>query len=165
MRFEPPAATCFIFTFKEGFLSRIAHDLRIRVARFWIEVEADRIRAEFDARSLEVETAMKDGRPHDALGPADRDKIRATIANDVLETGRFPTVVFESSSFDGGTIRGSLTLHGTTRSIALPIEKSGNLRKIRWTLHQPDFGIAPYRAALGALKLKPDVIVELTLPE
>lgn len=164
MRLEPPAATCTIFTFKDGFLSRIAHDLRIRVKSFWIEADEQRIRAEFDVRSLEVETAMKDGRPHDALAPADKEKIRATIAGDVLHTTRHPTVSFESESFDADSVRGTLKLHGTSRPLSFRIEKSGGERKIRVTLHQPDFGIEPYRAALGALKLKPDVIVELTLP-
>jgi polyisoprenoid-binding protein YceI len=164
MRLEPPAATCTIFTFKDGFLSRIAHDLRIRVKSFWIEIEGDRIRAEFDARSLEVETAMKDGRPHDALGPADKEKIRATIAGEVLHTSRHPTVSFESDSFDAESVRGTLKLHGASRPLSFRVERAGVQRKIRVTIHQPDYGIEPYRAALGALKLKPDVIVELTLP-
>lgn len=164
MRLEPPAVTCTIFTFKDGLLSRIAHDLRIRVKSFWIEVDEQRIRAEFDVRSLEVETAMKDGHPHDALAPADKEKIRATIAADVLHTSRHPTVSFESESFDAHSVRGTLKLHGTSRPLSFRIEQSGDQRKVRATIHQPDFGIEPYRAALGALKLKPDVIVELTLP-
>jgi hypothetical protein len=33
------------------------------------------------------------------------------------------------------------------------------LRDARITVHQPDFGIRPYRALLGALAVKPDVVV------
>jgi hypothetical protein len=33
------------------------------------------------------------------------------------------------------------------------------------TLHQPDFRIEPYRAALGALKIKPDVRVRVRIPK
>ena len=31
-------------------------------------------------------------------------------------------------------------------------------------LHQPDFGIKPYSAALGALKVKPDILVRVSVP-
>jgi hypothetical protein len=31
-------------------------------------------------------------------------------------------------------------------------------------IHQPDFGIKPYTAALGALKVKPDVLVRVSVP-
>jgi hypothetical protein len=38
----------------------------------------------------------------------------------------------------------------------------------RWVtdlkLHQPDFGIKPFSAALGALKVKPDVIIRVSVP-
>jgi hypothetical protein len=32
-------------------------------------------------------------------------------------------------------------------------------------LHQPDFGIKPFTAALGALKVKPDVVVRVSVPK
>ena len=32
-------------------------------------------------------------------------------------------------------------------------------------LHQPDFGITPYRALLGALRVRADVLVSLSIPE
>jgi hypothetical protein len=31
-------------------------------------------------------------------------------------------------------------------------------------LHQPDFGIKPYSAMLGALRIRPDVRIELSVP-
>jgi hypothetical protein len=38
----------------------------------------------------------------------------------------------------------------------------------RWVaemnIHQPDFGIKPYTAALGALKVKPEVMVRISVP-
>jgi hypothetical protein len=32
-------------------------------------------------------------------------------------------------------------------------------------IHQPDFGIEPYRALGGALRVRPDVSVEFDLPD
>jgi len=31
-------------------------------------------------------------------------------------------------------------------------------------IHQPDFGIKPYSAMLGALKVKPDLVVRCSVP-
>jgi hypothetical protein len=31
-------------------------------------------------------------------------------------------------------------------------------------LHQPDFGIKPFSAALGALRVKPDVMIRVSVP-
>src|SRR4051812_4209200 len=38
MRIDPASAECLVYTFKEGLLSAVAHDLKIRVERFEIEV-------------------------------------------------------------------------------------------------------------------------------
>ena len=58
----------FVYTFKEGFLSAIAHDLLIDVTNFTIKlnvpdtsVQSASVEAEILANSLKIVCAMKDG--------------------------------------------------------------------------------------------------------
>lgn len=54
---------------------------------------------------------------------AERDKhIRSA---DFLSVDKFPTAKFESTSFDGKTLKGDLTLLGVTKSVEIAVEKIG----------------------------------------
>jgi hypothetical protein len=165
-RFDQDSATCRVYTFKEGLLSPVAHDLRLRVTRFAIEV-GEQIEARFDASSLIVETPMKDGREHaSALSEADKLKIADQIRDDVLHSDRYREITFRSSSWaeraDGGfDLSGALTLHGVTRSIVARTVASEGRQRLELALHQPDFGITPFRALMGTLKIRADVRVEI----
>jgi hypothetical protein len=165
-RYDQSSARCSVFTFKDGLLSPIAHDLRLLVQRFTIEIATSLV-ARFDATSLIVDTAMKDGRDNpSALSDADKAKIAGQIRDDVLHSQRYPEVSFVSREqrvrSDGGyDLSGELTLHGVTRPLECKTTLSDGRQRLSLTLHQPDFGIAPYRAMLGTLKIQPDVRIEL----
>ncbi|MEZ4299133.1 MAG: YceI family protein [Polyangiaceae bacterium] len=170
-RFHQDNADVLVFTFKEGLLSAVAHDLQIRVTRFAIDIEPETnaINATFDARSLRVMTAMKDGMPTEALSDGDRRKIEENIVDDVLHSKRFPEIRFTSSSVEedgagGYRVRGTLALHGKTREVTVLSRNDGEGQVMEVKLHQPDWGIQPYSALFGALKIKPDVLVRIALP-
>ncbi len=156
-----------MFTFKQGLLSAIAHDLKLEVVTHEVRVLGDsKVEATFDARSIRVVCARKDEADDPAaLSVSDKKKIEATIAADVLAVKRFPEIRFASTSVEpageGFFVRGDLTLHGVTRSISFTTRTEGARRVAEVTLHQPDFGIVPYRAMLGALRLRPDVRVRI----
>ncbi len=173
--YDQTTATCFVFTFKEGLLSKIAHDLKIRVGTFSLNIDPDAdgsiaMVAEFDARSLVVVNAMKQGREQPAsLSESDKLKIAAQITDEVLHANRHPTVRFVSSKItahDDGShdIRGDLSLHGTTRSIRAQSRREGQHHVSEVTIHQPDYGIKPYKAMMGTLKVQADVRVRLEVP-
>jgi hypothetical protein len=46
----------------------------------------------------------------------------------------------------------------------LAVRREGERLATSVRLHQPDFGIAPYRAMLGALRVKADVVVRASVP-
>jgi polyisoprenoid-binding protein YceI len=170
-RFDATSAECLVFTFKEGLLSAVAHDLAIRVTSFSIDADAAarRVEATFDARSLRVVSAMRDGSPDPrALSDADRRKIEQSIVDEVLGAARSPSIRFTSTSVepegDGYRVAGRLSLHGATRDLSLHARREGERLVADVTLHQPDYGVRPYSAMLGALKIKPDVRVRVTLP-
>lgn len=165
-------ARCRVFTFKEGLLSAVAHDLEIDVQRLTVEWPDDRsrVRAVFDARSLHVLHAMHDGQPNPSgLSDRDKRKIEGTIADDVLHASREPEIVFEASvtmleADAHARLEGTLRLAGRTRPIVLEAVRRGDAWTCTATLHQPDYGITPYSAMLGTLKIKPDVRVEVRVP-
>ena len=53
-RYDASSAKVLVFTFKEGLLSAAAHDLKLEVTKFTVDVEGTSVRAEFDATSLRV---------------------------------------------------------------------------------------------------------------
>lgn len=170
-RYTRDDAEVLIFTYKDGLLSKVAHDLKIEVTRFSVEVDAaGSIRAELDPTSLVVVSAMHDGvETPKALSDADKQKIAVQIREDVLETDRHRAITFSSTSVtqrpDGGlSLAGELTLHGATRPLAVETRLEGSRQVAEVALHQPDFGIAPYKAMMGTLKLKPGVRVRVSVP-
>ena len=66
-------AAIYIYTFKEGLLSKLAHDLRLSVTRFDISARGTEIEASLDPTSLRVDGVMKDGKifKNDLLSKSD----------------------------------------------------------------------------------------------
>lgn len=167
-RFDAATAACRVFTFKEGALSAIAHDLELEVRRFSIEVGDDlAVEARFGLDSLRVLHAVKDGRPSAALSDGDKRKIEKTMADDVLDVRRHGEAVFRgraSAAGDGFQLTGELTLHGRARPVTATARPADGRQTVELTLHQPDFGIKPYSAMLGTLKVRADLRVRVSVP-
>jgi len=171
VHFDASSAECLVFTFKEGMLSTFAHDLKIRVTTFAIDVDprTRAIEASFDAASLRVVTAMHgEAESPGTLTAENRRQIEANITRDVLEARTHPDVRFVAAGVqEKGTryvINGTLTLHGTARKINVRVHKDGDRYVAEARIHQPDFGIRPYSAMLGTLKVKADVTVRVSVP-
>ncbi|HZZ83207.1 MAG TPA: YceI family protein [Anaeromyxobacteraceae bacterium] len=169
--FGPDRASCEILTFKEGLLSSVAHDLLLRITRFELTVAETppSVRAWFESASLEVVAAMRGGRPAPGvLREPDLKEIQRTALSEVLQASRYPRVTFASTSVkaraDGYEVQGELTLCGTARAISFVVRRSGAGLAAEVPLRQPDFGIRPYTAMLGALKVKPEVVIRLSVP-
>jgi polyisoprenoid-binding protein YceI len=170
-RLDARTADCRVFTFKEGLLSAIAHDLELVVKSFEIDVAEDRskLSARFDARSIEVVEPIVDGRRSPGtLSDKDKAKIQSTIASDVIPTKKFPEIRFESSEIEevegGWSVRGKLELAGRSKEISVRARREGDAAHASYVIHQPDFGIKPYSAMLGTLKIKPDIEVRIRIP-
>lgn len=167
-RFDAKSAQCHVFTEKEGLLSAMAHDLRIAVTDFTVDADEKSVSARFDANSFKVLSAMKDGEPTSALSDKDKREIEGNIEKDVLGAGKNPEITFVSTSVarsgETATIRGNLTLNGTTRPIEVAARVQGGSFVAEVPLHQPDYGIKPYSAMMGTLKIKPGLKVRITLP-
>lgn len=170
-RYDAYNSECLLFSFKDGLLSRLAHDLKLQVERFSIEVdeETHAIKATFDPSSVRVACAQVDGRDDPStLTEGDKKKIADNVAKDVLHVRKHPEIRFDSTNVvqrgEGFAVEGTLQIHGKSRNLQTSIRANGDRWVAEVTVHQPDFGIKPYTAALGALKVKPDVIVRISCP-
>lgn len=167
-KFDASNAEILIFSFKDGMLAKLAHDLKMKVGRFTIEVDENKtIRASVDPHSIDVVCARVDGRDSaSTISAGDKRRILDNLHKDVLGTKKYPDIRFVSTELSetasGYRLRGDLTLHGQTRSVAADVVREGDGLKTEVRIHQPDFGIKPFSAALGALKVKADVIVQVT---
>lgn len=167
--YDASTARCSVIAYKQGLLSAVGHNVRLEVQRFEVRVSDDGVQAEFDAASLKAICAVKDGRDdHGALSARDCETIGGYVRNDILDSRRHPTITFRSTDFDPDDdeieIEGELTLHGQTRDLELTAEREGPCWVVRTRLRQPDFGIRPFKALMGALKIQPEVDVELRIP-
>jgi hypothetical protein len=174
VRFDASTAECLVFTTAAGVLSGFAHDLKLRVDAFTLEVDATTgaVAADFDPTSVRVVCAVEgDAEAPDALAAGDRGTIEATIARDVLETARYSEIRFRApgppraaGGEAGLRIDGSLLLHGARREVSVHASRHGTCYVGEARLHQPDFGIRPYSAMLGALRVAPEVRVRIVIP-
>jgi polyisoprenoid-binding protein YceI len=98
----------------------------------------------------------------------ERDKREiAVTARNSLRADRYPEATFTATGFEpgaagGGAIDGTLTLAGRPVSQRLQVTQTGPGRyRATTTVYQTAFGIKPYSAFLGSLKVSDAVRIEV----
>jgi polyisoprenoid-binding protein YceI len=162
-RLGPNNATLAVHTKRGGAAAKAGHDLELHVTAWEASLDFDAPSAELtaDATSLRVE---KGTGGMQALGDDDKDNIRQTIDDDVLKR---QNITFRSTSLEGigdgrYRVEGELTLVGATQPIAfeLSIGEDGRV-DARATVTQTRWGLKPFSALFGTLKVLDDVEVVL----
>ncbi|HEX4816173.1 MAG TPA: YceI family protein [Nonomuraea sp.] len=149
-----------VHTTRTGLGAKAGHDLTIEATRWHGDVTGSGVSVEVDAGSLHVREGTGGVRP---LTAADRAEIEKNIREKVLRTGRHPTITFRAGRVEGTEesfrAAGDLTVVGVTR----PVEVRGSAREGRVrgsaVVTQSRWGIRPYSAFFGALRLNDDVEV------
>ena len=164
-RFGPANATLSVRTRRGGAAAKAGHDLELRVTSWQgtLEVTDDATSAELtaDATSLRV---IKGTGGIQALGDDDKANIEQTIDDEVLERR---DIAFRSTRVEPGAagrlrMEGELTLAGTTKPIAFDLEVAGDgALRATVTVTQTHWGMKPYSALFGTLKVLDDVEVVL----
>jgi polyisoprenoid-binding protein YceI len=166
--------------FKAGIASALAHDHVVRAAAWQGTLDVNRdpvaLAADFrvDVSALAVDEPEVRARHglSDVLSDDDRASVRATMLGpEQLDAAQHPEIRFRAAEVDragdGFRLAGELTLHGRTKRIALPITVTddGATMTARGSVRiaQRDFGIEPYRAALGAVKNQDEVELVVTV--
>jgi polyisoprenoid-binding protein YceI len=158
-----------IRTSREGLAARVGHDLTIEAATWSGEVVVDpddsgrnTVRAVIELDSLRVREGLGGKLP---LTDHERDEIDDNI-HGVLgrSTATYVSTRVAQESADAVAVDGTLTLNGMTRPVRL-VAKSADGRRFdgRATVTQTEFGIKPYTAFLGALKLRDAVEIEVSV--
>jgi YceI-like domain len=162
-RLGPDNATLEVRTSREGVVARVGHDLVLTVTSWEATVELGdepRIALDADPRSLRVREATGGVKP---LTDGDRREIGDNIDRKVL--GGRP-IAFRSSAVrragDRLAVEGELQIAGRTAAIAAELEIAPDGR-VSGTipLLQSRWGIKPYRALMGALKVSDEVVVAI----
>jgi len=158
-------------TGRDGLAATAGHDLTIELTR-WSGVLT--VTEDLSPGSLEVRIDMRSLLVRDGTGGlkplTDRDKREAALtAGKVLRTQRSPEAAFSAAEFEpgiagGGVISGNLTLAGITRPLQLQVSKTGqDAYQATASVVQSHFGIKPYSGFLGALKVRDNVDIEVSI--
>ncbi len=159
-------AQLHVFTFKQGMLARLGHDLRLSWTRFSVTLDGARVGAVIDAASVRVDGAVVRGRlDPSAPPPMMHGEIVANVRDAVLLVARHPRIEV-TGTWDAGAHRvaGELTLLGRTHGVAVPVVAGGEAVCARVEIAPSRWGVRPFRALGGTLKVQDRVRVELHLP-
>lgn len=164
-RFGPDNATLAVRTGRLGAVARAGHDLLLHVTSWSGAMEVSdqiadsTIELTADGGSLRVREGTGGMK---ALDDDDMANIEQTIDEDVLKR---TAVTFRSTQVeqtDGGLrVHGDLTILGATHPIAFDVVAADGSLSATAVVKQTDFGMKPYSALFGALKVADEVEVTL----
>src|SRR5688500_3994405 len=165
----PEDGTLQVKTGRQGMASKVGHDLTLEASNWkaTVTVEAEPaqsgVKATIEPRSLEVVAATGGAKP-----VSDKDK--KDIVKNIAGLLGNNSITFESTSVQangdsGATLLGNLSIAGQSRQITLDltIEPDGTGARLtgRVPIVQSNFGVKPFTAMMGALKVKDEVEVDL----
>jgi hypothetical protein len=157
-------ATICVYTYKEGLLSKLAHDLRFTLSRFNISARGAEVSARFELGSLRVDGVMRAGKlERTELSQADREKIQETLkdvvcSREYTEARLVAKILTKEPPF---VLEGQLTMRAETRPIALHLERQGDRLLGEIAITPSQWGVRPYRALGGTLKLQDHVRITI----
>lgn len=159
VRVGPENGRVVLRTGRAGLAAGMGHDLTIEATRWaadiTVEPAAVEVRVELD--SLTVREGSGGTVPLTDRDRADIGRTMRRLLGPGTATFRSNRVVRDG---DGGTVEGSLTLRGVTRPLTLTVRQRDSRYEGHATVVQSAYGITPYRALLGALRLRDAVTVE-----
>jgi polyisoprenoid-binding protein YceI len=168
-RLVPEQSKFTVQAFAEGLFSAFGHDPVLAIKDFSGELQF--VPGSFESASVKL-TIRADAivLSSDVEGVKEKDRleIEQTMREQVLEIAKYPEIVFVSSNISvtrvaegryRARIIGDLTFHGATQKnlwITSEVIVSGESLRARgeFSLKQTDFGIKPFSAAGGTIKLK-----------
>jgi polyisoprenoid-binding protein YceI len=159
----PDNATLRVKTGRHGAAAAAGHNLEIEVkswsATLTVADDAAESSVELSADPTSLHVVKGEGGMQ-GLGDDDKADIRKTIDKDVLKK---EDISFASSSAaaegDGLSFSGDLTMGGKSNPVTFTLTGDGGSIAGSVTVKQKDWGIKPYSALFGALKVNDEVEV------
>src|SRR5262245_54400939 len=163
----PQAGRLLVKTARTGLGARAGHDLTIEVTRWHgnavinaAEPADSSVTVEAEVDSFEVREGSGGVKP---LTDGDRTEIKRTLQK-ILHSGSHGAITFVSTRVSGTPesfrLDGDLTIAGETHPVTVQGQLANGRARGSATVTQSRWGIRPYSAFFGALKLRDDVDVE-----
>jgi len=155
-----------------GLLARLGHDHLVASRHVSGTVSPTQNRADFQFRLDQLtvdEAALRTAAGLEKQPSADAiDGTRNNMLTRVLDAERYPLVtVHAERGAAGQPLQVAITLHGVTRSMAIPadIRESKGVMTVTGSvnLKQSDFGITPFSVMAGALAVQDQLELRFTL--
>jgi polyisoprenoid-binding protein YceI len=167
----PESGRLLIKTGRAGLGAKAGHDLTFQVTRWQADITLDTadpaassVSVSVDPESFEIREATGGVKP---LTDADRRDIQKNVREKILRTGSHPAITFRSARITGDaasfSVDGELSIVGVTRPVTVHGRLEGDRVQGTATVVQSRWGIRPYSAFFGALKLRDEVEVEFDL--
>jgi len=171
LHYDATGAEVLVHTAREGVLSAVGHDLELVATVLSVDVDLDvgTVEARIDARAIRLRGALVEGRlVAGSVSASDTRTIEQHLREDVLAVARHPEIHFVGALFGatpsgGHRVEGTLTLRGVSRPLRIETRRDGVFERAEVAIEQSDFGIEPFRAMLGALRVRSQVVVQLCL--
>jgi polyisoprenoid-binding protein YceI len=169
-RLGPESGRLLVKTTRTGLGAKTGHDLTIEVTRWHGRATVDpatsansSVTVEVEVDSLEVRKGTGGVKP---LSDADRAEIHQTLKA-ILHTAQHPTITFRSRRVDESagsfTCDGELTIMGLTQPVTLQGWVTNGRVVGGASVVQSRWGIRPYSAFFGALKLNDEVNIDFDI--
>jgi polyisoprenoid-binding protein YceI len=169
--FGPQDGQLLLKVFREGVASKMGHDLTIEVKDWSAKADVNpddmsqtSIEATAQVPSFSVLEGTGGAKP---LSRGDKADIKKNIDEKILKGS--PGINFRTTGTPDGngtrfTVTGELTVNGATRRTTVNVDLNGDKARVTFKVVQSEFGIKPFKAFMGALKVRDDVDVELEVP-
>jgi polyisoprenoid-binding protein YceI len=162
----PANASLQVKTYREGIAQKVGHDLILGVTNWQgalvLNGSTSSMSLDVDSGSLQVLEGHNGVKP---LSDKDRGEIVKNIDAKIL---RKQPISFRSTSVEqsanGLSVQGNLSIGSETRPVAFELSMDGNRVQGIVPLTQREFGIKPFSAMMGALKVRDDVEIVVDAP-
>jgi polyisoprenoid-binding protein YceI len=161
---DPAMSRFTVRAFAAGMFAAMGHNPTIAIRDF--SGEAELVPGTLEKAALHLKINAGSLAVTDNMSDKDRREIERTMHKEVLESGRFPEIVFESSNVSGSlagavSVVGDLSLHGVTNSqpVSAQVAITGDMLRAHgeFAVRQTAYGIKLVSVAGGTLKLKDEL--------
>jgi hypothetical protein len=164
MKLDEARSRLAVYTFAEGFLSALAHDLELVVRGFAGTLDGEKVELRLPVAAIEVSGVMKKGRlDREVLSAGDRATIAKQIREDVLPGAE--VVARGERSGDSARVEVAAPKGRVAVSCRVQVTDEGGAKRAAGSveLSLKALGAPPVKGPMGAFRVSDKVRVEFDL--
>ena len=166
--FDTTLSLFTVHVFADGIVASLGHSPTLAIREY--SGEAEFIPGSLENASLKLEIAAGSINVTDQMRDADRRELERIMRQDVLQTAKYPQIVFQSSSITADLrakdqyrlkVTGPLTIRGETCQQGFTADLMFGVDTFRangeFQIHLTDFGLPLVSVAGGSIKVKDEL--------